>query len=120
MFGLPSTIRRDVRPHATIEAARKRNKELRDRAATEAAAPLSKGRTHIRYRDRKRKRRDMLLTTNDLYLDDARLRADAPLAGHQCIICECVKSHPVAYVSSFLPVISEPRSLTWFQVQMWT
>jgi hypothetical protein len=44
------------------------------------------------------------LTANDLYLDDAaRPRADAPLVGHKYIICNCIKSHPVAYVSSSLP-----------------
>jgi hypothetical protein len=107
LFGLRSTIRRDIRPHAAIEAARKHHKELRDRAAADAAAPISKGRTRIRYRDGKRKRRDNPLTANNLYLDDARPRADAPLAGHKCVICECVKSHPVAYVSSFLPFISD-------------
>ncbi|KAJ7900557.1 hypothetical protein B0H14DRAFT_3752784 [Mycena olivaceomarginata] len=35
------------------------------------------------------------LCANDLYLDDAHPGTQAPLAGHKCIICGGVKSHPV-------------------------
>lgn len=83
IFGPPSTIRWDT--------------ACRYRGGQNAAAPLSKARTRIRYRE-------VPLTANDLYLDDARPRAEVPVAGHKFVVChcQCVKSHPVAYVFYFI------------------
>ncbi|KAJ7828551.1 hypothetical protein B0H14DRAFT_3718702 [Mycena olivaceomarginata] len=78
--GPPSMIRRETRLQAVAAAA---------------AAPPSKARMRIRYTYGKRTRREIPLMANDLYLDNERPRADAPLAGHKCIICGLVKSHPV-------------------------
>ncbi|KAJ7871163.1 hypothetical protein B0H14DRAFT_2570893 [Mycena olivaceomarginata] len=86
--GPPSTIRRDTRtrpPHPPHPAA-------------SAAAP-SKAKMRIQYTYGKRARRDIPLTANDLYLDDARPPSerppsDAPLAGNRnkcghsyCYVC---------------------------------
>ncbi|KAJ7318568.1 hypothetical protein DFH08DRAFT_1036369 [Mycena albidolilacea] len=88
IYGGPSsTIKSNARAHA---------KAVREAAAAAAAAPPSKAQTRTQYRDGKRQRRNVPLTANDLYLDDWRPRADVPMAGYRCVICECVKSHPVA------------------------
>jgi hypothetical protein len=86
-------------PSSTIQSnARACSKAAHEAAAAAAAAPSSKAQTCIRYRDGKHQRRNIPLTANDLYLDDWRPHADVPTAGHRCVICECVKFHPVAYV----------------------
>ncbi|KAJ7186239.1 hypothetical protein B0H12DRAFT_1246730 [Mycena haematopus] len=60
-----------------------------------AYSPPSK--SGIRYIHGKRRKREVPLTADDLYLDDARpSTTQIADAGHRCPICQYIKSHPVA------------------------
>ncbi|KAF8175655.1 hypothetical protein K438DRAFT_1979550 [Mycena galopus ATCC 62051] len=60
---------------------------------TEPYAGSAKSR--IRYTHGKRTRRPEPLTPTELYHTSTRPVAEAPTAGHKCMICGGVKSHPV-------------------------
>ncbi|KAK7006651.1 hypothetical protein R3P38DRAFT_3601302 [Favolaschia claudopus] len=57
----------------------------------------SSARTTIIYRDGRRINRERPLSASDLYLDDERPEKIKATAGHRCILCRRVKSHPVAH-----------------------
>ncbi|KAJ6533946.1 hypothetical protein B0H10DRAFT_2221244 [Mycena sp. CBHHK59/15] len=59
--------------------------------------PPSSARTRIIYRKGRRQQRDEPLKEADLYLDGARPPVGAPTVGHRCVICHCIKSHPVSH-----------------------
>ncbi|KAF8209774.1 hypothetical protein K438DRAFT_1810328 [Mycena galopus ATCC 62051] len=75
--GPPSSIKYEVPPPTT---------ELYEGSA----------KTRIQYTHGKRTRRSEPLTPTELYHTSTRPVAEVPTAGHKCVLCAGVKSHPVS------------------------